>query len=269
LQLYFVLRLAFRLVDSSMFTPEERAQLRSELLKFGKKDTRITGAAITGSLAADSEDEWSDIDLAFGVADSAEVPNVLSDWTEYLRRTHSVSHYFDVKSGQWIYRVFLFANTLQVDLAFVSQQEFRAIAPTFRLVFGKANEPQHHPSPDPTDLIGMGWLYALHVRSAIARSRLWQAEYMIHGMRDQALALACVSRGLPAIHGRGFHLLPGEITTRFESSLVRELAQCELLRAFRELTDAFLSEVKHADPELGQRLQGVLMELTEIPSASL
>jgi hypothetical protein len=251
-----------------MFTPEERAQLRSELLEFGKNDTRITGAAITGSLAADSEDQWSDIDLAFGVADSAEVPQVLLDWTKHLCRTHSVPHYFDVKSGQWTYRVFLFANTLQVDLAFVSQNEFRALAPTFYLVFGKANEPRHIPPLQASDLIGMGWLYALHVRSAIARNRLWQAEYMIHGMRDQALALACVSRDLPAIHGRGFHLLPREVTSQFESSLVRELSQRELLRAFREVTDAFLSEVKHADPELGQRLRGVLMELTEIPSAS-
>jgi hypothetical protein len=25
----------------------------------------------------------------------------------------------------------------------------------------------------------MGWLYALHARSSIARGRVWQAEYMI------------------------------------------------------------------------------------------
>ena len=247
-----------------MFTPEERAQLRSELLEFGRKDARITGAAITGSLATDSEDGWSDIDLAFGVARSDEVSQVLSDWTEHLCRAHSVLHYFDVKSGQWTYRVFLLASTLQVDLAFVAESEFRALAPTFRLVSGKANEPRHHPPPNTADLIGMGWLYALHVRSAIARSRLWQAEYMISGLRDQALALACVSRGLPAIHGRGFHLLPTGVLAQFEPSLVRELASAELLRAFRSTTEAFLREVKHANAELGQRLQATLMELTEI-----
>jgi predicted nucleotidyltransferase len=250
-----------------MFTSGEREQLRSQLLEFGKKDSRITGAAITGSLASDNEDEWSDIDLAFGVLSATEVSNVLSDWTAHLYQTHSVSHHFDVKAGPWIYRVFLFANTLQVDLAFVEANEFRALAPTFRLVFGAAQEPRHLQAPSASDLIGMGWLYALHVRSAIARNRLWQAEYMIHGMRDQALALACVSRGLAAIHGRGFHLLPGEVIVQFESSLVRELTQRELSRAFREVTDAFLSEVKRADPELGQRLHGVLMQLT-IGSAS-
>lgn len=114
----------------------------------------------------------------------------------------------------------------------------------------------------------MGWLYALHVRSAIMRNRLWQAEYMNHGMRDHALALACVIRGLPAIHGRGFHQLPKEITAQFESSLVRELTPGELSRAFCEVTTAFVSEIKRADPELGRRLQGVLIELTKFPLAT-
>lgn len=247
-----------------MFTPEERARLRSDLLEFGQRDARIAGAAITGSLAADNEDEWSDIDLAFGVSEDDEVPNVLSDWTRHLHEANSVLHHFDVKSGSWTYRVFLLANTLQVDLAFVAASEFRALAPSFRLVFGNANEPRYLPRPNPSDLIGMGWLYALHVRCAIARNRLWQAEYMISGMRDHALALACVRHGLPATHGRGFHLLPSEVTARFEPSLVRELVPRELLRAFRAMTEALLTEVKHAEPELGQRLEVALMELTKI-----
>jgi len=248
-----------------MFTSEERARLRSELLEFGKNDARITGAAITGSLASDGEDKWSDIDLAFGVTDAAEVPNVLSDWTRYLYQANSVLHHFDVKSGQWTYRVFFFANTLQVDLAFVAADEFRPLAPSFRLVFGSAQEPRHLPPPSATDLIGMGWLYALHVRSAIARNRLWQAEYMISGMRDHAhaLALACVRRGLPAMHGRGFHLLPTEATGQFEASLVCELVPHELWRAFRAVIEAFLREVKYEDAELGKRLRP-LMEMTEI-----
>lgn len=250
-----------------MFTAEERARLRSDLLEFGQRDARITGAAVTGSLAAESEDQWSDIDLAFGVSDGRDVPNILSDWTRHLYQATSVLHHFDLKSGSWTYRVFLFANTLQVDLAFVAASEFRALSPSFRLLFGSTNEPRHLPPPSTTDLIGMGWLYALHVRSAIARNRLWQAEYMISGMRDHALALACVRRNLPAVHGRGFHMLPREQTAQFEPSLVRELVPAELLRAFRALTEVFLTEVKLADPEL-ERLQGVLLELTEVPSAS-
>jgi hypothetical protein len=51
--------------------------------------------------------------------------------------------------------------------------------------------------PDAEAIIGMAWLYALHARSCIARRKLWQAEYMISGIRDNALALACLRTAFP------------------------------------------------------------------------
>ncbi len=166
--------------------------LRTALLDYAAGDGRISGAAITGSAAAEREDPWSDIDLAFGVVDAVELPNVLSDWTAHMYDRHQALHHVDVKSGAWVYRVFLLSNTLQVDLAFVPAGEFRALAPTFRLMFGKANQPRHLPAPLPGEIIGLGWLYALHARSSIARGKGWQAEYMISGIRDHTLALACI-----------------------------------------------------------------------------
>jgi len=248
-----------------MFTPEERAQLRSELLEYAALDCRISGVAITGSGASGQEDQWSDIDLAFGVVDAAGLPGVLADWTARMYGQHSALHHLDVKSGDWIYRVFLLPSTLQVDLAFVPGTEFRPLAPTFRLVSGRANEPRHAPPPQPLDLIGLGWLYALHVRSCIARQKLWQAEYMISGMRDHALALACIRHGLPATHGRGIDQLPDGVTAQLERSLVRQLDVVELWRAFRVVTDALLNEIQSADSELAGRLQGALTHLTESP----
>lgn len=99
-----------------MFTPEERARLRSELLTRVSADGRISGAAITGSGAAEREDRWSDIDLTFGVGEGAEMPDVLSDWTTHMYARHGAVHHVDMKAGAWIYRVFLLASTLQVDL---------------------------------------------------------------------------------------------------------------------------------------------------------
>jgi hypothetical protein len=248
-----------------MFTAEERAHLRRDLLEYAAGDCRVSGAAITGSGATGQEDRWSDIDLAFGVVDTAELSSVLSDWTACMYDHHSALHHLDVKSGAWIYRVFLLPSTLQVDLAFVSSAEFRALAPTFRLISGCANEPRHAPPPQASDLIGLGWLYALHARSCIARQKLWQAEYMISGMRDHALALACIRHGLPAAHGRGMDQLPDAVTAQFESSLVRQLDIVELFRAFRVVTDGLLSEIRSANSELAGRLQGALTHLTESP----
>ncbi len=248
-----------------MFTPEERTQLRSHLLEHAARDSRISGAAVTGSAAADREDRWSDIDLAFGVVDAAQLPHVLSDWTARMYDQHSALHHLDVRAGAWIYRVFLLPSTLQVDLAFVSGSEFRALAPTFRLMFGRANEPLDALPPLPLEIVGHAWLYALHARSCIARQKLWQTEYMISAMRDQTLALACVRHGLPTVHGRGIDQLPNELTTQLESSLVRKLEALELLRAFRVVMDGLLHEIRNVDVDLAERLRAALTELTESP----
>lgn len=247
---------------TSIFTPEERESLRSELLERAARDQRISGAAITGSAAASREDRWSDIDLAFGVKDAGELSIVLSDWTAHMYDRHQALDHLDVTAGAWIYRVFLLSSTLQVDLAFVPGAEFRALAPTFRLVSGEANEPQHVGPPPAATVIGFAWLYAFHARSCIARGNVWQAEYMISGIRDNALALACIRHGLPAVHGRGVDLLPKEVAAEFEGALVRRLDAAELSRAFRVAMDGLLREIRCADEPLARRLQAALTLLT-------
>ncbi len=243
---------------TTLFTSEERERLRAELLERAAKDQRISGAAITGSAAASSEDRWSDIDLAFGVKNAGELPNVLADWTAHMYDRHQALDHLDVNAGAWIYRVFLLPSTLQVDLAFVPAAEFRALGPTFRLIFGEANGPQHIEPPPAGTIVGMGWLYALHARSSIARGKSWQAEYMISGIRDNALTLACIRNGLPAVHGRGLDLLPKEVAAQFENSLVRQLDAAELSRCFRVAMHGLFGEIRYVDEELAGRLQEAL-----------
>lgn len=241
-----------------MFTPEQRTQLRSELLAWAADDKRIASAAVTGSAAAGREDRWSDVDLAFGVADAAQLPEVLSDWTARMYAGNGAVHHLDVTAGAWIYRVFLLANGLQVDLAFVPAAEFRALAPTFQLVFGAAGEPGSFPAPAPGDVAGYGWLYAVHARSCIARGKLWQAELMVSAIRDHGLTLACLRHGLPAAHGRGIDALPAQVLEEWSGSLVRALEPAELERAFAVCVRGLAEEIRRLDSELGERLGGVL-----------
>lgn len=243
-----------------MFSPEERALLRSALLEFAARDGRISAIAITGSGAAGREDRWSDIDLAFGIADPGELPAALSDWTDHMYQRRQAVHHLDVRSGAWIYRVFLLPGTLQVDLAFVPAAEFRALAPSFRLVCGHANEARHA-QPAPADLIGLGWLYALHARTSIARGKLWQALYMIGGVRDHALALASLRHGLPTAHARGVDQLPPELTAPWEDSLIRQLETPELSRAFQAAISGLMREIRSSDVELARRLEATFKEL--------
>ncbi|MGH9620759.1 MAG: nucleotidyltransferase domain-containing protein [Bryobacteraceae bacterium] len=211
----------------------------------------------------DREDEWSDIDLAFGVIDADEVPNILSDWTAHLYEQYRALHHVDVRFRTWIYRVFLLPDTMQVDLAFTPATEFRALSPAFRLVFGKANDTRPAAPQPVADVIGMGWLYTLHARSCIARGKAWQAEYMISGIRDSALAVACIHHGIPAVYGRGFDRLPRAVTAPLEGSLVRGLDAAELARAFRVAVDGLLGVIGRIDEELAGRLRAPLTSLTE------
>ncbi len=211
----------------AVFTIEEREQLRKQLLQAAQADPRITGAAITGSGSMGNEDRWSDIDLAFGVRE-ADMNDVLADFSQNMYRDHEAVHHVDVRSGRWIYRVFLLRNTLQVDLAFAPADDFGARAATFRLVFGMAVEKPPIEATSAADVIGLAWLYALHARSSIARGKFWQSEYMISAMRDQVLALACIQRGLPAREGRGMDRLPAEVTVPLQEALVRSLEPDEL-----------------------------------------
>ena len=244
-----------------MFTPIERSSLRDALIAQARADARITGAALTGSAAAGAEDEWSDIDLALGLAPDADQSLVLADWTALMYRDHGAVHHTDVWSRATVYRVFLLESTLQVDVAFAPAGEFGALGPTFQLVFGAAVEQPAWNTPAPVDLVGMAWLYALHARSSIARGKVWQAEYMISGVRDHVLMLMCLRHGVPHSQGRGLHLLPSATTATVEPTLVRSLESAELVRAFRASVDVLLGEVAFVDEELAVRLTAPLRAL--------
>jgi hypothetical protein len=109
----------------------------------------------------------------------------------------------------------------------------------------------------------MAWLHALRARSSIVRGRVWQAEYMLSGMWDDVLALACLRHGVPAIHGRGIDSLPPEVTATVAAGLVRSLDDAELRRAFGVVTNALVVEIERTAPGLASRLAGLLKELTD------
>lgn len=244
--------------DLLVFTSQQREQIRAELVAAAKADTRIAGAAHFGSAALGLQDRWSDIDLGLGLAGGADLDQVLMDWTARLYRDHAAVANYDVSRGDILYRVFLLANTLQIDLSFWPASQLRAVGQKFRLIFGAAGEPVSAPVPDSRDLMGMAWLYALHVRSSLARSRLLQAEHMLSGMRDNVLALMCKRQGVAAVQGRGLDDLTAQQKARAAESLARSLEPAELNRAFRVTMDVLLEELRAADGDLTAKLEGTL-----------
>jgi predicted nucleotidyltransferase len=244
-----------------VFTPDERADLRDALVAAARADPRIDGAALAGSSARGFTDRWSDIDLALSVA--TEHNAVVDDWTARLYREHGAVAHLDVWAAGTLFRVFLLPGTLQLDVAFWRSSEFGATGPNFKVLFGAAADKSPTPPPTAASLLGMGWLYALHARSSIARGRAWQAEYMISGMRDQVLALACLRHDVPATQGRGTDDLPAEVTEPLVACLVRSLDPAELFRAFDATCTALADEAVRHDPALAARLADPLRELVE------
>jgi hypothetical protein len=140
--------------------------------------------------------------LTFAVADDVPVAAVLEDWTRTLSDESAAVQLADLQRAPTIYRVFLLPDALQFDLALTPAAHFAVAGPRFRLLFGETAEGEaaHTPAPPAAgDLFGCGVIYALHARACIERGRVWQAEHYIGAVRDRALSLASLHRGLPTV----------------------------------------------------------------------
>lgn len=243
-----------------MFTVEERAEVRRSLLARAEADPTISAAAVTGSEAVGATDRWSDIDLAFGV--DGELHAALAHWTGALYRDYGALHHWDLPSGPTVYRVFLLPGCLEVDLGFTPADRFGPRGRAWRLAFGaEAGEP---PSAAPSregELIGLCWHHVLHARICIERGKPWQAEWLVSGIRDHVLALACLRLGYPTSFAKGADLLPPEVTEPLHAALVSSLAPAELRRALAAAAGAVLAELRRTDPVLADRLEPTIEEL--------
>jgi hypothetical protein len=213
------------------FTTVYRERVSSQIMEWASTDERVVASAVVGSMATGPGDRWSDLDLSFGVASNTSLSQVLEDWTAKLEAAFSAKQLFDLPAGSSIYRVFLLPGCLQVDLSFTPAQDFGALGPQFKLLFGEAVEKPPFPVPRAKDLIGYALHHLVRARLSIERGRLLQAEYWITSARNYALSLACLVHGLPATHGRGFDRLPREIQDQVPATLTRSLDRDSLITA--------------------------------------
>jgi hypothetical protein len=242
-----------------MFTLEERDRLREYVLELARGDERVVAGAEVGSLSLGGGDRWSDLDLTFGIADGVELTGVLDDWTSDLVSRFEAVLLFDLAAGSAVYRVFLMADLLQLDVSVAAASEFRPTSPRFKLLFGEAHEPEYPPPPPRENAVGWAVMWARHARVCIEREHWWQAEHAITQLRYRAMESACLRHDLPASFGRGFDRLPDEDSDPFKGAIVRSLYRDELLRAFTEGIRGLLREC-----ELGgndERMQSRLREM--------
>lgn len=237
-----------------MFSPETRRALRERLVERARHDPGVAGAALVGSAATGREDSWSDIDLVLQVSSGHDPARVAADWTTWLRSEVDVADTLDVVAAGTLFRVFLLADSLQIDLSFWPFDAFRATQDGFTVLFGAPNEPTRPRPLDVAHHIGMGWLYALHARSALARDKLWQTSMMLDGIRDQIVMLACSRQGLDPHHGRDVDLLAARELEALGAARATRLDADELHRSKTAMINLLHAEVAQHDPTLAQRL---------------
>jgi hypothetical protein len=242
-----------------VFTVEQRNALRARILQLAEEDERVVAGAAVGSFAVGTGDRFSDLDLTFGIADGVPVAQVLDDWTRTLTEELDAVQLADLAAGPTTYRVFLLPDALQFDLSMTPATEFRPAGPRFQLLFGETalDEPEASapgagrlfiPTPAVAgDIFGWGVIYALHARACIERGHVWQAEHYVDAVRDHALSLACLSRGLPATQARGYDELSPETLARFDRTHVGSVEPDVLRRALAASVLALLNEAGEAD----------------------
>ena len=256
-----------------MFTVEQRDALRARMLRLAEEDERVLAGAAVGSLAVGTGDRFSDLDLTFGIVDGVPVAQVLDAWTRTLSEELHAIELADLTAGPTTYRVFLLPDALQFDLSMTPATEFRPAGPRFQLLFGKtaADEPEASapvagrlsiPTPAVAgDIFGWGVIYALHARACIERGRVWQAEHYVGAVRDHALSLACLTRGLPAAQARGYDQLSPETLAAFDGTHVGSLEPDVLRRVLGASVLALLNEGGEADLPNVDRVAERLVEL--------
>jgi predicted nucleotidyltransferase len=226
-----------------MFDVGEREELRARLIDAARQDPHVDAAALLGSAARGAEDRWSDIDLALRLAPGAEQAHVAHEWTRRLQQEETVVDHLDIYASGALYRVFLLASTLQVDLSFWPHGRFVTGGAPIQLLFGRAADLEPAAAgEDAYSHVQWVWLHALHVRSALARGRSWQAVWMLEGIRNRLISLYCLRHGLATHEGRGVDALPGPVRAELATTLAATTDHADLCRIFRVLVTLLLAE---------------------------
>jgi hypothetical protein len=248
-----------------VFTVDQRDALRERVLALAKGDPRIVAGAVVGSLALGDGDRFSDLDLTFAVAGGVRVDEVLEDWTRTLKDELAAVHLVDLQRASTTYRVFLLTDLLQFDLSMTPAADFVPAGPRFRLLFGETANVKAIQTAKPADagdLFGWGVIYALHSRSCIERRRVWQAEHYIGAVRDHALALACLNRGLTTSQARGYDDLPADVLAIFGDTHVGSMEPRALRGALHASVQALLRMGREAAVPIADTVEQRLAELS-------
>jgi predicted nucleotidyltransferase len=257
----------------AMYTADDRDAIVDRLVALFDDDLRIEAVFLVGSLAAGSDDRWSDIDLEVAVRGSAH--ELADEWAQQMYAELPVVHHYETTFGTSVLRGFLLGNLLEVDLSFISATDL-SIWPPVRLLFDRSGvgaktlaEPAEWTSeaPDYAGASGFAWHDVFHACIAVRRGRLWQALWYLERVRNRTLRLASERHGWYAEFFDYVDDLDPVERDLLLGSLVGELTADRLLAAVEASTEGYLAELRRGAPELADQLTPALQEFVRIARA--
>lgn len=159
-----------------MFTERYRDKIRAAIIACVENDDDIVSAAVIGSYARKEVDEYSDIDLTFGLHESVDVDQVLHRYRQHMQEAHEGAFLFELKQGHTVYLVFLLPGCLQVDLSFAPQSAFGPKQYPFELLFGYDTGEKQITPPEPVrEKFGLMIHHILRAKICKERNKIEEA----------------------------------------------------------------------------------------------
>lgn len=163
-----------------MFTEKYRESVRNEIINQVRTDPQIFSAASIGSYARNEVDQYSDIDLTFGMAESLEVNSKLNEYKGYIKKAFRGEFLFQLKQDFTLYGVFILPGCLQVDLSFTPQNEFGPKAYPFNIIFGTHTGEKSKSPHDPIlEKFGLIVHHILRTKVCMERGQLEKSRHWL------------------------------------------------------------------------------------------
>jgi len=178
-----------------MFTPAYRKIIRDKIIQKIKDDENITSAAVIGSYARNEVDDYSDIDLTFGISKEVSQRNILTRYKTFIQTEFDGVFLFDLQQDETVYGVFLLPGCLQVDLSFTPQASFGPRAHPFVLLFGNQQAYKTASPHEPIeDKFGLIVHHLLRTKVCIERNQFDKAQEWLVQSEKHLLELNSITR---------------------------------------------------------------------------
>jgi predicted nucleotidyltransferase len=250
-------------MENRLFTSEARRKTLDLVVDALKEDQRIAGVLIVGSGAVGFDDDYSDIDLCVVCPDDQTL-SIYQDWRERFEKLLPIIGCSPVTYGpnSHLYALLL-DGFLELDAGFISLGSLAAKRERWKVAFDRSGkiasimtaswesrkpiDPEREYLPRVSGI----WHHVLHVGSALRRGQPWKALHYLETIRNRAIELAALRRGLDIGHFREADGLPEELLAELRKTMPTRVEDSEIIRALGCAIDCFFREAQAYDEMLG------------------